>query len=219
MYIPLVVDASFAPNAGSEAAVYGDVQQPWLAPTTTNWDGTFVPPVVKLDGSVDRYGLPVLLTATGAEVHSLKEAVYEITVKDLSTKDNFHLSGGLGVNRKTGVAGKGTVTWKLALKPGTYRYRSDAHPSLGSTFTINPHIAAPQPPPERTVSTPLDGTFVATISGSAGATLNLIDPTTGQSLASPTLGSLSYTICGKRSMLLRVTGGQSGSFHVSVQMP
>jgi plastocyanin len=57
------------------------------------------------------------------------------TVSDRSRVDNFHLSGH-GVNKKTGVAFRGRVTWKLTLAPGLYTYRSDAHKSLRGTFVV-----------------------------------------------------------------------------------
>ena len=53
----------------------------------------------------------------------------QITVRDLSVKDNFHLMGP-GVNRRTGIAFKGTAKWTLTLKTGTYTFRSDAHAKL-----------------------------------------------------------------------------------------
>ena len=40
------------------------------------------------------------------------------------------------VNRATTKAGKGTFTWRLALKPGLYRYRSDATPTLRRSFRV-----------------------------------------------------------------------------------
>jgi hypothetical protein len=52
-----------------------------------------------------------------------------ITVRDLSAKQNFHLTGP-GVNKKTAVAFKGTVTWTLTLKKGVYTFRSDADGKL-----------------------------------------------------------------------------------------
>jgi plastocyanin len=58
-----------------------------------------------------------------------------ITVRDLSAKDNFHLSGP-GVNKKTGLAFKGTVKWTVTLQSGTYTYRSDAHPTKKHTLTV-----------------------------------------------------------------------------------
>ena len=58
-----------------------------------------------------------------------------ITVNDRSRKDNFHLSGP-GVNRKTGVATRGHVTWNVTLRPGTYTYRSDKTKKLRGSFTV-----------------------------------------------------------------------------------
>jgi hypothetical protein len=57
-----------------------------------------------------------------------------LTVNDRSRTDNFHLTGP-GVNRKTGVAFRGRVTWKLTLQPGRYTYRSDKRKSLRGTLT------------------------------------------------------------------------------------
>jgi hypothetical protein len=56
-------------------------------------------------------------------------------VRDLSTKDNFHLTGP-GVDRATSRAGKATVTWRLTLKRGLYVYRSDASPRLRGSFRV-----------------------------------------------------------------------------------
>jgi hypothetical protein len=60
----------------------------------------------------------------------------KITVRDLSASDNFHLSGP-GVNKKTGVAFKGTVTWTVTLKGGAYVFRSDAHAKLKGTLKVS----------------------------------------------------------------------------------
>jgi hypothetical protein len=56
-------------------------------------------------------------------------------VNDRSKTDNFHLSGP-GVNKKTGVAFRGRLTWKLNLAPGSYTYRSDKTKKLRGTFTV-----------------------------------------------------------------------------------
>jgi hypothetical protein len=61
---------------------------------------------------------------------------YVITVKDASATDNLHFKG-LGINRKTGVAFKGTVKWTVALKAGTYKLWSDAHPTLKRTLKVS----------------------------------------------------------------------------------
>ena len=58
-----------------------------------------------------------------------------ITVNDLSRKDNFHLTGP-GVNRKTGVATRGRVTWSVTLQPGRYTYKSDKSKKLRGGFTV-----------------------------------------------------------------------------------
>jgi plastocyanin len=71
---------------------------------------------------------------------SLKPKITEvgpatITVSDRSRVDNFHLTGP-GVNKKTGVAFRGRVTWNVALRPGTYSYRSDKHKSLRGSLIV-----------------------------------------------------------------------------------
>jgi hypothetical protein len=62
---------------------------------------------------------------SSAVLRKLAPAVYTVKVVDRSAKQNVHLVGA-GVNRKTGIAFVGTVTWKLNLKAGTLTYRSDA---------------------------------------------------------------------------------------------
>jgi plastocyanin len=58
-----------------------------------------------------------------------------ITVNDRSRTDNFHLTGP-GVNRKTGVATRGRVTWSVTLRPGGYTYKSDKSKKLRGSFTV-----------------------------------------------------------------------------------
>jgi hypothetical protein len=60
----------------------------------------------------------------------------KITVRDLSAKDNFHLTGP-GVNKKTGIAFKGSVTWTVTLAAGAYSFRSDAHPKLRGSLNVS----------------------------------------------------------------------------------
>jgi hypothetical protein len=77
-----------------------------------------------------------LTTAAGARVRALKRGAYVITVRDRSKRQNFHLSGA-GVNRRTGLAQTGTVTWRLTLKAGKLLYVSDASPkTLRGTATV-----------------------------------------------------------------------------------
>jgi hypothetical protein len=100
------------------------------ATTTQTTTTTPQPPppahVEKLSGSVGP-------TAKIALTKSAKAGKAQITVHDMSKKDNFHLSGP-GVNKKTGVAWTGKVTWTVMLKKGTYSFRSDAHASLHGTL-------------------------------------------------------------------------------------
>lgn len=71
---------------------------------------------------------------------SLKPKIVEVgpatlTVNDRSRTDNFHLTGP-GVNKKTGVAFRGRVTWNVSLQPGSYTYRSDKHKGLRGSFVV-----------------------------------------------------------------------------------
>jgi len=61
---------------------------------------------------------------------------YTITVRDQSAKDNVHVVGP-GLNRKTGVAFRGTVKWTVTLRRGDYRVRSDAHTKLARTIVVS----------------------------------------------------------------------------------
>jgi plastocyanin len=72
----------------------------------------------------------ITLTKGGKKVTTLKPGTYSITVNDKSTFHNFHLTGP-GVNKKTGVAFKGTLAkpWTVTLRKGTYRYVCDPHSS------------------------------------------------------------------------------------------
>jgi hypothetical protein len=58
-----------------------------------------------------------------------------LTVTDRTRTENFHLTGP-GVNKKTGVAFRGRVTWKLTLAAGRYTYRSDKHKNLRGALTV-----------------------------------------------------------------------------------
>ena len=60
---------------------------------------------------------------------------YAVTVRDSSATDNLHLKGP-GVDRKTGVAFKGTAKWTVTLKTGTYKVFSDTHKTLTRKITV-----------------------------------------------------------------------------------
>jgi plastocyanin len=66
----------------------------------------------------------------------LVAGAYALTVRDLSKTDNVHLSGP-GVNKRTGVAFRGTVRWSVTLSPGRYRVFSDAHRKLARTIVVS----------------------------------------------------------------------------------
>ena len=76
-----------------------------------------------------------LTTSDGQRVGQLQPNTYRFVVKDLTSKQNFHLVGP-SVNRRTKVPAKATTTWTIYLGPGTYTYRSDKRPSLSATFTV-----------------------------------------------------------------------------------
>jgi plastocyanin len=99
--------------------------------------GTVVapPPVKKLVAQVGPKRTISIKTASGARVKSLAAGKYKITVKDLTKADNFHLIAP-GVNRKTGVASRGTTIWTVTFRIGAAKYRSDAHRTLRGGFTV-----------------------------------------------------------------------------------
>jgi plastocyanin len=53
----------------------------------------------------------------------------KLVVADLSSSHNFHLTGP-GVDVKTSIGGKGTKTFTVTLKKGTYTYVCDPHKSF-----------------------------------------------------------------------------------------
>jgi len=67
-----------------------------------------------------------LRNRAGRIVRRARPGLFRITVRDRSRLHNFHLIGP-GVNRKTGVAFRGTTTWSLRLRRGTYRFICDPH--------------------------------------------------------------------------------------------
>ena len=77
----------------------------------------------------------VALTRAGAPVASAKPGPVVIVVADRSKKASFHLVGP-GVNRSTSAAGTGTVTWRLTLKRGVYKYGSGATASLRRSLRV-----------------------------------------------------------------------------------
>ena len=71
----------------------------------------------------------ITLTKGGKKVTKLKAGKYTIVVKDVAKTHNFHLIGP-GLSKKTPVKGKGTYTWHVTLKKGTYRFLCDPHKTI-----------------------------------------------------------------------------------------
>ncbi len=79
--------------------------------------------------AVDGPGFTITLKEGAKKVTTLKAGTYSFKVEDKSNIHNFHLTGP-GVNVKTSVVGVTTVTWKLKLKKGTYKYVCDPHATI-----------------------------------------------------------------------------------------
>ena len=86
------------------------------------------PPAVKrLILTVGPTAVISLTNAAGKRITSTKAGAYSITVRDRSKVHNAHLVG-TGVNRKTTLAGTGTLAWKVKLSAGLLRFFSDRSP-------------------------------------------------------------------------------------------
>jgi hypothetical protein len=86
--------------------------------------------------ATDGPGFTISLKKGTTKVTKLKAGKYKIVVKDLSNIHNFHLTGP-GINKKTGVGAKGTFTWTITLKKGTYKYICDPHAAImKGTFKV-----------------------------------------------------------------------------------
>lgn len=85
-----------------------------------------LPKLVGTDGP----GFTITLKKNGKKVTKLKAGKYSITVNDLSSMHNFHLTGP-GLNKKTSVGGTGKTKWTVTLQKGkTYQFRCDPHASM-----------------------------------------------------------------------------------------
>jgi plastocyanin len=81
--------------------------------------------------------LNISLTKGGMKVTKLKAGKYTIVVQDKASDHNFRLTGP-GVNKATSVKGKGTTTWTVTLKKGTYTYVCDPHKAfMKGSFTVS----------------------------------------------------------------------------------
>ena len=60
---------------------------------------------------------------------TVKAGTYTITIHDLATIHDFHLTGA-GIDKKTSVPGMGTTKWTVKLKKGTYHFVCDPHRTI-----------------------------------------------------------------------------------------
>jgi plastocyanin len=60
---------------------------------------------------------------------SVKAGTFVITIHDLASIHDFHLTGP-GVDKKTSVSGTGTTKWTVKLKKGTYHFVCDPHHTI-----------------------------------------------------------------------------------------
>ena len=89
-----------------------------------------------LNGTVGP-GFTITLTQGGKKVSKLKAGKYVFKIADKSNIHNFHLTGP-GVNKKTSVSFKGSTSWTITLKKGTYKYVCDPHASfMHGSFTVS----------------------------------------------------------------------------------
>jgi plastocyanin len=96
---------------------------------------TAPPPVKKLVAQVGPRSTIAVKTTSGGRVKRLVAGKYRLTVKDSTKADNFHLTSP-GINKKTGVNFRGSVTWTVTFRAGTAKYRSDAHSRLSGSFIV-----------------------------------------------------------------------------------
>jgi plastocyanin len=60
---------------------------------------------------------------------TVKAGTYVITIHDLASIHDFHLTGP-GVDKTTSVSGTGTTKWTVKLKKGTYHFVCDPHRTI-----------------------------------------------------------------------------------------
>jgi plastocyanin len=60
---------------------------------------------------------------------TVKAGTYVITIRDLASIHDFHLTGA-GVDKSTSVTGTGTTKWTVKLKKGTYHFVCDPHRTI-----------------------------------------------------------------------------------------
>jgi hypothetical protein len=74
--------------------------------------------------TVETLSAKVTSGAVSISARSVSAGTYKLTVVDRSRSRNFHIAGP-GVNRKTGKLFTGSVTWRLELGAGRYKFGND----------------------------------------------------------------------------------------------
>ena len=84
-------------------------------------------------------GFSITLTQGGKKVKSLKAGTYTLVIVDKSSSHSFGLDGPSGFAKDfTSVSFKGTKTFTLKLKKGTYKYYCAPHESsMFGKFTVS----------------------------------------------------------------------------------
>ena len=89
-----------------------------------------------LDGTVGP-GFTIALTQNGSPVTTLPAGTYTLNVNDQADIHDFHLTGP-GVDVSTDVAFKGTKSFTITLKAGSYHFQCDPHSSaMNGDFTVS----------------------------------------------------------------------------------
>ena len=111
-------------------------------------------------------------------------------------------------------AGASTTSWSGDLgQPAAYR-----PPSLRSNKRARAR-KAPALRAARTIRTPLDGTLTVKLTDAPpGSTLTLLD-SSGRTRKSGLAGTLTYTVCGERSLVIGIGGPAEGQFEAAITVP
>src|SRR5215210_6677187 len=85
-----------------------------------------VTPKATLTGTVGP-GFTITLKKGTTKVTTLKAGLYKVVIVDKSNMHNFHLKGPGYSRVLTGITYKGTKTFLITLKPGSWTYVCDPH--------------------------------------------------------------------------------------------
>ncbi|MEI8105227.1 MAG: hypothetical protein WCH31_05205 [Actinomycetes bacterium] len=153
----------------------------------------------------------------GLAVKQLTAGTYVVSVNDLGTAHNFHLTG-LGVDLSTSVENTEQVDWTVTLADAhAYEFHCDRHPgTLNGTFNVGdvppapPPVLAPPSAPGLTVGKTTSGSSSSSTSGSTSAAtvskfLGTITATVSKT------GTITFTKSGKK-----VSSLKQGSYTLSI---